>query len=133
MYRMALSALIRERGCELTGQLLSEIVIKNGQVATLVETFIVESVELTYHRDEITEVNFYAVQLISEIAVEVAREQGDDEPLFIVLDLYPQGATSAIILPDGRIWFKVVEDDKDWCIHSPDCPVMPGHTAPKLA
>lgn len=135
MKRMALSALVKQYGSELTDLLLSEVEIVDGRVAKVVETFVIEMVMLAYLNHAGTKVNFHAVQLVSDIAAQAEFDRGADTAEVEAMDLYPQAATTTILLPDGTIWFKDVEEGEDvfWCIHNPNHPIMPGHPAAKLA
>jgi hypothetical protein len=135
MERMALSTLVKSQGRELIGFFLSEVEIDNDQVTRVVDTFIIDIILLAYLRPADTEVKIQAIQFVSEIASEIAFDQGADTADVEVIDLWPQAATTVVLEPDETIWFKDREDDKDvyWCIHNPDHPLLPGHKAARLA
>jgi hypothetical protein len=135
MERMALSALIRQRGVELTGLHLSEVEIVDGHVSRVIETFIIDMVLLAHGRHIGTKVKFVTNQLVSEIASEIAFDQGAEETTVEAMDLDVQAATITYLLSDGTIWFTDIEEGQSvhWCIHNPDHPMLPGHEAARLA
>lgn len=134
MERMALSALIKQRGAELTNFHLSEVEIADDCVSRVVETFVIDMVVLAFGRHIGTMVKFLTNQLVSEIAAEVAFDQGAEKADVEAMDLDVQAATTTHLLPDGTIWFTDHEEGQNvhWCIHSPDHPLLPGHRAALL-
>lgn len=135
MESMALSALIKRHGAELTELYLSEVEIVDGRVSKVVETFIIDMVVLAFGRHIGTKVQIMTTQLVSEIASEVAFDQGAEVAEVQAMDLDIQAATITVLLPDGTIWFMDIEEGQNvhWCIHNPDHPLLPGHGAAQLA
>lgn len=118
MERMAFSAVVRERGAELTSLYLSEVEIVDGCVSRVVETFVIDMVLLAYGRHMGTIVKLTAVQLVSEIAGKAIFDQGAEEAEVEAMDLDIRAATTTLILPDGTIWFTDTEEGQDVLVHS---------------
>lgn len=110
MERMAFSAFIKLCGAELTELHLSEVEIVDGFVSKVVDTFIIDMVVLAFGRHIGTKVHITAVQLVSEVASEVAFERGAEEAEIEAMDLDIPAATITHLLPDGTIWFTDQEE-----------------------
>jgi hypothetical protein len=135
MESMALSALIKQYGAELIERHLSEVEIVDGYVSRVVETFIIDMVVLAFGRHVGTKVHITTIQLVSEVASEVAFDEGAEEAEVEAMDIDVPAATTSHLLPDGTIWFTDQEEGQNvyWCIHNPDHPLLPGHAAARLA
>ena len=131
MNRMALSAVIKQCGAELPNCYLSEVEVVNGCVSKVVNTFIIDLVFLGYGRHTSAIVRFVAVQLVSEIAKEIAFDQGAEKAEVDMIDLDVQAAAPTIQLGE-TIWFTDTEEGGlvHWCIHDSNYPLLPGHEAP---